>query len=108
LLCRCTTTCLSHSASPFFVLGIFWDRVSWTTCQSWLWTAILLISASLVARITDVSHQCPAALTILEMGSHELFDQAGLRPLSFWSQPPKQLGLLEWATGAQLWAPVLC
>jgi hypothetical protein len=28
---------LSHSTSPFFVVGCFFqDRVSWTTCQSWL------------------------------------------------------------------------
>jgi hypothetical protein len=38
-------------------LGIFWDRVSWTICPRWLQTTILLISASWVASITDVSHQ---------------------------------------------------
>jgi hypothetical protein len=48
---------LSHSTSPFCD-GLFWDRVSWTICLGWLWTAILLISASWVDRITDVSHQC--------------------------------------------------
>jgi hypothetical protein len=30
---------------------------------------------------------------ILEMGSLELFAQAGLKPLSSGSQPPKELGL---------------
>jgi hypothetical protein len=42
---------------PFFVKVFFWDRVSWTIYPSWLWTTILLISASWVARITSVSHQ---------------------------------------------------
>jgi hypothetical protein len=37
-------------------VGCFQDRVSWTICSDWLWTAILLISASWAARITDVSH----------------------------------------------------
>jgi hypothetical protein len=38
------------------------------------------------------------ALVILEMGSWELFAQDGLKPQSFQSQPPKQLGLQVWAT----------
>jgi hypothetical protein len=32
--------------------GYFWDGVSWTICQVWTWTAILLISTSQAARIT--------------------------------------------------------
>jgi hypothetical protein len=48
---------LSHFASPFFVKGFLWDRLSWTICPSWLQTLIFLISASWVARITGVSHQ---------------------------------------------------
>jgi hypothetical protein len=35
-----------------FCEGFFQDRVSWTSCLGWLWTAILLFSASLVASIT--------------------------------------------------------
>jgi hypothetical protein len=35
---------------------VFRDRVFWTICLAWLWTTILLISASWVARITGVSH----------------------------------------------------
>jgi hypothetical protein len=35
----------------------FWDRVSWTICPGWLRIAILLISASWIARIIGVSHQ---------------------------------------------------
>jgi hypothetical protein len=34
----------------------FQDSVSQTICPGWLWTTILLISASGVARITGVSH----------------------------------------------------
>jgi hypothetical protein len=44
----------------FFFEGFFWDRVFQTICSGWLQTVILLISASWVARITSVSHQCPA------------------------------------------------
>jgi hypothetical protein len=40
-----------------FCLGYFWDRVSWTICPDWLQTVILLISASWVARITNMSLQ---------------------------------------------------
>jgi hypothetical protein len=43
-----------------FLWRVLWDRVSWTICQGWLWTVILLISASWVARITGMSHHCPA------------------------------------------------
>jgi hypothetical protein len=35
----------------------FQDRVSQTVCPGCLWTVILLISASWVARIIGVSHQ---------------------------------------------------
>jgi hypothetical protein len=47
---------------PYFCEGFFWDRVSRTVCPGGLRTAILLISASWVARITGVSHQCPAGI----------------------------------------------
>jgi hypothetical protein len=50
---------LSHSTSPFCV-GYFQDWVLRTICPSWLWTAILLISAPWIARITGMSHQCLA------------------------------------------------
>jgi hypothetical protein len=45
---------------PFYVKVFFWDRVSCTISLGWLRTSILLISASWVTRITDVSHWCPA------------------------------------------------
>jgi hypothetical protein len=41
---------------PFFCDGLFRDRVSRTICLGWLWTAILLFSATWVARITGMSH----------------------------------------------------
>jgi hypothetical protein len=40
--------------------GNFGDGVLWTICLSWPWTMILPISASEVARITCMSHQCLA------------------------------------------------
>jgi hypothetical protein len=52
-----------------------------TISLGWLWTVILLISASWVARITGVSHRCPARMYILynffcccyfEMCKHQL------------------------------------
>jgi hypothetical protein len=65
----CDTGAWTQGPSPwatppaqFFVIGFFWDRVSWTIYPGWLWTVILLISASWVARITGVSHWCLAFL----------------------------------------------
>jgi hypothetical protein len=49
----------------FLVMGFFWDRVLQTICSGWLWTVILLISASWVARVTGVSHWSPAQIWIL-------------------------------------------
>jgi hypothetical protein len=43
-----------------FCLFFFWDQICQTICSGWLWTTILLISASCVARLTGMSHQCPA------------------------------------------------
>jgi hypothetical protein len=42
-----------------FCDGSFQYRVLWTICLGWFWTVILLISASWVARIIGLSHQCP-------------------------------------------------
>jgi hypothetical protein len=52
---------LSHSPA-LYVLGYFRDRVLQTICPGWIWTMILMISASWVARITGVSLQCQALL----------------------------------------------
>jgi hypothetical protein len=53
---------LSHSTSPF-LWWVFQDRVSRTICLGQASNPILLISASCIARITDVSHQCLAFLS---------------------------------------------
>jgi hypothetical protein len=37
--------------------GFFQDKVSLSICPGWLWTVILLISASWVATITGMSHR---------------------------------------------------
>jgi hypothetical protein len=49
----------------FFCDGFFPDRVLGTICLGWLQTAILLISASCVARITGMSHSCLAQAAVL-------------------------------------------
>jgi hypothetical protein len=54
------TFTFSPSTNPTFCDMVFWDRVSQTVCLDWLWTVILLISASWVGRITGMSHWCPA------------------------------------------------
>jgi hypothetical protein len=52
---------LSHTSSPV-CSAYFGDVVSHTVCLGWPWTSILLISASQEARITSVSHGCPALI----------------------------------------------
>jgi hypothetical protein len=54
---------LSHSTSPFSVMGFF-KIGSCRTIHSpgWLWALIILIFASWVARITGVSHWFPFML----------------------------------------------
>jgi hypothetical protein len=46
---------LNHTSSPFH-FSYFGDGVSWAICPGWPRTSVLLISASQVARIADVSH----------------------------------------------------
>jgi hypothetical protein len=64
---------LSYSTRFFICVcdGIFWDRVSRTIFLGWLWNMILLISASLVARITGTSYQCLAPCFVLFPSQHE-------------------------------------
>jgi hypothetical protein len=45
---------------PFFVRGFFKIRSPKLFVPGWLWTVILLLSASQVAKITDMSHQSSA------------------------------------------------
>jgi hypothetical protein len=41
---------------PYFYGGIILDTVFWTVCLGWLWTSILLISASWIAGIIGEIH----------------------------------------------------
>jgi hypothetical protein len=59
---------------PFFVMDFFWDRVSWTICLGWLWTSILPISPSQVARITGISEQ---GLKFLKFTISTIFKNTG-------------------------------
>jgi hypothetical protein len=59
VLAKQVLCCMNHSNSPF-CSGYFGVGVSRTICPGWPQTMILPISASQVARITDVSHQHPA------------------------------------------------
>jgi hypothetical protein len=58
-----------------FLWWIFWDRVSWIICLGWLWTTILLISASWVVRIIGVSH-CHQATDLTIHGSKYLYEKS--------------------------------
>jgi hypothetical protein len=59
----------SHSIRPFCV-RYFRDRILLTICLGWLQTAILLISASWVARITGLSHQLLTQLIHVKVTEH--------------------------------------
>jgi hypothetical protein len=56
---------LSHSTSTF--LYFFNIGSHELLCLGWLWTGILLISASWVARIAGMSHWRPAVITVLQL-----------------------------------------
>jgi hypothetical protein len=71
----------------FFVMGFFQDMVSWTICLGWVQTVILLISASLVARITGMSHPRLAKLTF------SLSKQVTLLSSYNWDDKQTQLNL---------------
>jgi hypothetical protein len=52
---QCSTTWTTSAA--LFVLGIFKIASQELFAQGWIWIAVLLISASWVARVTGVNHQ---------------------------------------------------
>jgi hypothetical protein len=53
---------------PFYCdFFFFWDRISQTICPGWLWTTVLLISASWIATITGVSQGHPAKFSTYEV-----------------------------------------
>jgi hypothetical protein len=79
---RLRTFTLSHSTRPF-LSWVFWDRVLWIICPGWRWTSILVISASWVARITGLSHRCPAPSDFLIVFySFKCWSQSSKRILS--------------------------
>jgi hypothetical protein len=53
-----------------FVVDYFQDRVSGTVCMGWLWTMILLISASWVVRITAFSHSAQGMHTYMYLHTY--------------------------------------
>jgi hypothetical protein len=63
---------LSHSTNPLLWRVFFWGRGSWTIFLGWLWTVILLISASWVAGITGLSHLLPALNSLKCAGDYIL------------------------------------
>jgi hypothetical protein len=54
---------LSHTSSPF-CSGYFGGGILWTICPGWPWTEILPISASQVARITDINHSAQVSISV--------------------------------------------
>jgi hypothetical protein len=58
--CRTVAVLLETHLQPIFALVILEMGVSQSICPCYPWTAILPILACQVARITGVSHQCPA------------------------------------------------
>jgi hypothetical protein len=87
---------VSHSTSCF-MLGIFEIGSHKLFPQGWLWTMILLIAASWVARIIGVSHQ---PLAIWQSGFHllQIFWGQGIVPTLYVLQPLfiKLLVLSSW------------
>jgi hypothetical protein len=59
------------------------------------WTMISLL---LLPHIAETKGAHNLTQPLVEMGSWELFAQAGLEPQYSWSLPPKKLGLQTWST----------
>jgi hypothetical protein len=72
---------------PFVAKGFFQDRVS-QNYLSWLPSnCILLISASWVARITGMSHWCPAMLPIFVFNVYSIFIWCVWGDGEWWKHP---------------------
>jgi hypothetical protein len=63
MLAKLSLYCVSHTCSPF-CSGYFGDEVSRASFLGWPQTTILLILVSQVARITGMSYQCLATVSI--------------------------------------------
>jgi hypothetical protein len=59
----------SRWITPQNCIRYFQDRVSWTIYPGCLWTAILLISASWVARNTAMNHPCLASFCFFNVSA---------------------------------------
>jgi hypothetical protein len=79
---------IQATTPALFHVGYFWDRDLRIICLGWFWTMLLLISASWVARITGMSHWCPAFLPFVNSqlcvsishGPGEILSFLGLGP----------------------------
>jgi hypothetical protein len=69
------TYTLNHYTSPFLCL-VFSRQGLMTYLHGWLWNLFLLISASWVARITDLSHIAQLSTQSYSIKSHQLVTSA--------------------------------
>jgi hypothetical protein len=77
---------LESLCQPFFCVGYFRYRDSWTICLGWHQTMILLISASWVARITGVSHWHPASCITLDFDLQSIpYNESDSRVVMLWA-----------------------
>jgi hypothetical protein len=88
--------CLSHT-SCHFCFGCFGGKV-WLFGQAGPRSSYFTYLA--VAGMTGMCHS--AQLFPLRWGLANFFPQAGLKPWSFWFQPPRKLGLQAWTNGVLL------
>jgi hypothetical protein len=84
---------LSHSTSPFLWWDYFKIGCPELFAQDWLWTSILLISASWVARHIGVSHRLPVRDELSKaqqkMDEYPMLLFLLLKPLFFFTNPVK-------------------
>jgi hypothetical protein len=100
------TQCLHFEplCQPCFVLDFFQYRVKQTICTGWLWTTILLITASWVARIIAVSHQHPALMVLLFIYVYFLFINESV----LWKIMHLKWPIIFMNRRSKLWLQVFC
>jgi hypothetical protein len=76
---------LSHTSAHFAVIILEMGRVSRTICLGWPQTAVFLISASQVARITGVSHFHLSCCFLFCFITHLKLGSLGAREIKFQS-----------------------
>jgi hypothetical protein len=106
---------MGHKTPPVhFALNNLEMGISWTICPGYLWTTILLISASQVARIAGVGHRCLTWYHLFffrrmvlgfELRTSHLLGRCSIT----WATPPALLCWVFWArvlwTIWQDWVP---